>query len=103
VKDVVDELRDAGEAIGVVTISSFRPFPAAALREALEGAKRVVVIEKSLAVGIGRHRLQQCAHGPARRRRSVYTVIAGLGGRPITTQVAARAVPESHAGRARAT
>ncbi len=32
VKDVVDELRDDGERVGVVKIGSFRPFPAEALR-----------------------------------------------------------------------
>ena len=31
VKDVVDELRDEGEAVGLLRITSFRPFPAAGL------------------------------------------------------------------------
>ena len=53
IKDVVDDLRDGGVAIGSVSITSFRPFPAKRLRETIAGAKRIVVIEKSLAVGIG--------------------------------------------------
>ena len=39
--------------IGSVSICSFRPFPLAALRDALQHAKRVVVLEKCLAVGLG--------------------------------------------------
>ena len=53
IKDTVDELRDAGVKIGVVAVKCFRPFPVAAVREALKGAKRVVVVERTLAVGSG--------------------------------------------------
>ena len=53
IKDTVDELRDAGERIGVLGITSFRPFPLAAVREALVHAERVVVLEKSFSVGLG--------------------------------------------------
>ena len=34
VKDVVDELRDEGEAVGLLRICSYRPFPAAEIRDA---------------------------------------------------------------------
>src|ERR1035438_1313656 len=53
IKDTVDELREQGMRIGVVGISSFRPFPLDAVRAALSHADRVVVLEKALAVGIG--------------------------------------------------
>jgi pyruvate ferredoxin oxidoreductase alpha subunit len=52
-QEVIDEMRDAGEKIGAVTLRSFRPFPAAALRAAVGHAKRVIIFEKCLAVGIG--------------------------------------------------
>ena len=58
VQEVVDDMRDAGVKIGAVSICSFRPFPIAALRDALQDAQRVVVLEKCLAVGSGRHRLR---------------------------------------------
>jgi pyruvate ferredoxin oxidoreductase alpha subunit len=83
-KDTIDEMRTAGIKIGVLGIQSFRPFPLAAVRAALQGAKRIVVLEKSFSVGLGGvvsndvrlalHRLGQ--HG--------YTIVAGLGGRSIT-------------------
>src|SRR5262249_21728932 len=53
IKEVIDEMRDEGAAIGAVSICSFRPFPLAALRSVLERADRVVVLEKCLAVGLG--------------------------------------------------
>jgi len=53
IKDTVDELRDSGLRIGALGITSFRPFPIAALRAALIHASRIVVVEKCFAVGIG--------------------------------------------------
>ena len=52
-RETVDELRREGQRFGVLGISSFRPFPLAAVRAALQGAKRVVVLEKSFSVGLG--------------------------------------------------
>ncbi len=84
VKDTVDELRDSGERVGVLGITSFRPFPLAAVRHALEGAKRVVVLEKSLAVGIGGIVSTNVRMALSGLHLHGYTVVAGLGGRAIT-------------------
>ena len=53
IKDTVDAMRDEGMKIGVLGIVSFRPFPAEAVRAALAKARRVVVLEKSFALGLG--------------------------------------------------
>ena len=86
IKDTIDEMRADGLSIGLVTLVSFRPFPTTALREKLVRARNVVVIEKSLAVGMGGPlannvdlALRNVAGAP-----QVHSVIAGLGGRPIT-------------------
>jgi pyruvate ferredoxin oxidoreductase alpha subunit len=86
IKDTIDEMRADGIRIGLVTLVSFRPFPTQALREVLVGAKSVVVVEKSLAVGMGGPlannvdlALRNTAGAP-----QVHSIIAGLGGRPIT-------------------
>jgi len=84
IQDVVDELREKGMRIGSVSICSFRPFPFVALRRALDRGKRVVVVEKSLAVGLGgilSNDVQTALAGIGIRHQ---TVIAGLGGRAIT-------------------
>ncbi len=84
IKDTVDELRAEGTRVGVVGITSFRPFPLQALRAALGHAERVVVLEKSLAVGIGGVVSANVRMALAGIQLHGYTVIAGLGGRPIT-------------------
>jgi pyruvate ferredoxin oxidoreductase alpha subunit len=84
IKDTVDEMRAAGTKIGVLGISCFRPWPTAAVREALANAKRVVVLEKSMAVGLGgivSNNVAASYHGSP---DVVHTVVAGLGGRSIT-------------------
>ncbi len=86
IEDVVDARRDMGRKIGAVGIGSFRPFPLEALREAVGHAKRVVVLEKALSVGIGGPVSANVRTALAGLDVTTYTVIAGLGGRPITRQ-----------------
>jgi pyruvate ferredoxin oxidoreductase alpha subunit len=86
IKDTIDRLRDDGLRIGLVTLVSFRPFPAEALRDALTRAKHVVVVEKSFSVGMG-GQLANTVGLALRNNRvapQVHSVIAGLGGRSIT-------------------
>lgn len=84
IKDTVDEMRADGVKIGVLGITSFRPFPLAAVRDALQHASRVVVLEKSLAVGIGGIVSTNVRMALSGIHLRGYTVIAGLGGRAIT-------------------
>lgn len=84
IKDTVDQMRDAGVKIGVLGIISFRPFPLEAVRAALKGVKRVVVVEKTFAVGIGGILATDVRTAMDGISIIDYTVVAGLGGRPIT-------------------
>lgn len=84
IKDTIDELREQGMKIGAVGICSFRPFPLDALRAAVGPAQRVVVLEKALAVGVGGIVSANVRMALAGIYLHDYTVIAGLGGRPIT-------------------
>ena len=86
IKDTIDEMRADGFRIGLVTLVAFRPFPVEQLRKVLVGRKHVVVVEKSLAVGMGGQlalhvdlALRNVAGAP-----HVHSSVAGLGGRPIT-------------------
>jgi pyruvate ferredoxin oxidoreductase alpha subunit len=86
IKDTIDEMRADGIRIGLVTLVSFRPFPAEALREALADCQHVVVIDRAVSIGMGGQlannvdlALRNMAGAP-----QVHSVIAGLGGRPIT-------------------
>ena len=84
IKDTVDELRERGHRIGVLGITSFRPFPLAQVRSVLEHARRVVVLEKTLAVGIGGVLSMNVRTALSGIHLHGYTVIGGLGGRAIT-------------------
>jgi len=84
IEDTIDELREEGVSIGALAIKSFRPFPMEEVRAALEGAKRVVVLEKALAVGVGGIVSANVRMALSGIQLHGYTTIAGLGGRPIT-------------------
>ena len=85
IKDVIDEMRADGVAIGLVTLVAFRPFPTDALRQALARARDVIVIDKAVDVGMGGPlasniaiALRELADPPA-----MHSAIVGLGGRPV--------------------
>jgi len=84
IKDTVDDLRAQGHKVGVLGITSYRPFPISAIRDATVRAERVVVIEKCFAVGVGGIVSRDVRSAVRNRPQPVYTVVAGLGGRPIT-------------------
>ena len=86
VKDTVDELRAEGHRIGALGITTFRPWPAQ------RGAPRAVPARggssssrrRSRSGSVGSSR-STSASPPHPNDQTVHTVIAGLGGRPITT------------------
>jgi pyruvate ferredoxin oxidoreductase alpha subunit len=99
IEDVVDELREEGLSVGALGITCFRPYPAEEIRAALGGARRVVVLEKALAVGLGGilgPNVRLALEGlPVR----VHDVVAGLGGRPITKSSLRRLLADALADR----
>ncbi|WP_350275798.1 pyruvate ferredoxin oxidoreductase [Kribbella sp. HUAS MG21] len=81
-KDTVDEIRAEGHKIGVLGLTTYRPFPYRAVRAALRGARRVIVLERALGLGMGGI-VTADVRGSV-PDKPIRTVIAGLGGRPIT-------------------
>jgi len=83
----VDELRQAGQSVGLVRLRLWRPFPFEELREAVSGARTLVVLDRALSYG-----------GPAgtvcseikaalyhlEKKPKIASIVAGLGGREIT-------------------
>lgn len=87
VKDVVDELREDGMRVGVLGITTFRPFPAEAVRAVLAGdqrLRRLVVLERALAPGSDGGIISADLRTAAAADTIINTVIAGLGGRAVT-------------------
>jgi pyruvate ferredoxin oxidoreductase alpha subunit len=97
-KDTIDGLRADGRKVGVLGITSYRPFPFDAVREALAGATRVIVIERSLAPGIGEVVTSDVRAALAGCDADIATVVAGLGGRPITRASLRRMIDTAERG-----
>lgn len=86
-KCVVNELRQAGQKVGLLKIVSFRPFPHALVRELLAGKKQVLVLDRSS--GLGAQFAPLCTEINAALHGMDVPVrgyVAGLGGRDISLQ-----------------
>ena len=86
IKDAVDIRREAGERIGVMGITSFRPFPSVAVCHALGDARQIVVVEKAFSIGHGGVLATDVAMALRGTDCVVREVVAGLGGRAITRE-----------------
>jgi pyruvate ferredoxin oxidoreductase alpha subunit len=101
IEDVVDERRARGERVGALGVRCFRPWPREEVRAALGTARRVVVVEKAFAVGAGGivgQNVRLALEGEAVAPR-VHDVIAGLGGRPVTSASLHRLLDDALADR----
>lgn len=50
-REVVDEMRTRGEAVGLIKVRSFRPFPVPELRQALSRVKAAAVLDRDCSWG----------------------------------------------------
>lgn len=99
VEVVVDRLREAGHAVGLLDVTCFRPWPQDEVRRALAGVRRVVVLERAFAVGAGGIVGQNTRLALTGTDTVVYDVVAGLGGRPVTTDAVAALLDDALADR----
>ncbi len=83
IRDAVDTLREEGRAVGLLKVCTFRPFPLKAVRDQIGHVRRVVVVEKHLAVGRGGVLSDDVQTALWGLPIPIHTVIAGLGGRAI--------------------
>ncbi|MDQ7781967.1 MAG: transketolase C-terminal domain-containing protein [Desulfomonilaceae bacterium] len=85
----VDGLREQGKKVGLVKLRLWRPFPVDDLKEALAGAKDVVVLDRAVSPGGGNAPVTSeiravMYHEP--ERPNIHCMIAGLGGRDVTPE-----------------
>ena len=92
VKDVVDELREQDQPVGLLQIRCFRPFPTERVADALRGVDDVAVLDRADSPG-GRPPLFAEIAGFA---PSVRSHVYGLGGRDLHPEHV-RAVFDGHA------
>ncbi len=88
---VIDQRRAQGEEIGVVKVKMFRPFPTAAIRRALRGARQVAVLDRNISPGHGgifAEEIRATLYDvPLDDRPTVFGYVLGLGGRDVTPAV----------------
>ncbi|MCE8425623.1 MAG: pyruvate ferredoxin oxidoreductase [Candidatus Methanoperedens sp.] len=86
IKDTIDILRSEGESVGLLKIRSFRPFPADAIRKALNKAKVIITIDKNISLGKNEGALctevKACLYN-SDNRVPVIGFMMGHGGRDI--------------------
>jgi len=85
-KDAADRLREQGKKVGVLKVRTFRPFPTDVLREALRSAKQIIVVEKAFSPGGGGPLAVELKCALQGRAVHVRDIVAGLGGRDVTTE-----------------
>ena len=86
-KDAVDEMRLAGEKVGLIKIKTFRPFPQQALLKAVSKVKAVGVVDRSVNFGWNCGPVYQEVLGVLYRmekRIPAISFIGGLAGADIT-------------------
>jgi pyruvate ferredoxin oxidoreductase alpha subunit len=84
-KDVADRLRAEGVRAGVISPNVIRPFPAAAIREALRGVRAVMIGERSTSFGAHganlSHEVKSALKDDPENRTLCLSRVYGLGGR----------------------
>jgi len=81
-REAVDEMRDAGQAVGLVKVRLFRPLPVGDLRKALAGVPDVLVLDRNFSPGVGgalHHELRAALYGMDSPPR-LHGYLAGVGG-----------------------
>ncbi len=88
-REVIRNRRAVGEKIGLLKIKMYRPFPEAEIRAACRTAKKIAVLDRNYAAGIGgifwwdvRAALQDCSPSPL-----VQGYLTGLCGGDVTPSV----------------
>jgi pyruvate ferredoxin oxidoreductase alpha subunit len=83
VKDVVDELRERGEAVGLLKIRSFRPFPGEAIRDLVGAARDLAVLDRADSPGGGPPLAADVAFALTGCGAALHSHVYGLGGRDL--------------------
>jgi pyruvate ferredoxin oxidoreductase alpha subunit len=98
-RHAVAGLREQGQKVGVLNLRAFRPFPEAAVREALAGARTVVVLDRDIGYGttgmVYPDVVRTLYH--AEHRPLALNCIIGTGGKDITAATIERCVELGHA------
>ena len=85
---------EQGYSVAGIKIKRFRPFPSEEINEAIQGVKKLAVIDRNLSVGVGGIFAQELRASLYSReeRPQIFGFISGLGGRDITPDLIEEAI-----------
>jgi pyruvate ferredoxin oxidoreductase alpha subunit len=93
IKEAADEINESGKSVGVIKITSLRPFPVEELLKLIGNKKNILVIDKSVSLGeegILAGEIRRAFYG--RSQAKIVGAIMGLGGRDITKEMIKKTV-----------
>jgi pyruvate/2-oxoacid:ferredoxin oxidoreductase alpha subunit len=93
-RTVIKKLVEKGLSVAGIKIKRFRPFPSEEICEAIQGAKKIAVIDRNLSAGVGGIFAQELRASLYSReeRPPVFGFVSGLGGRDITPELIEEAI-----------
>ena len=89
VKEVIDELRLKGKKVGLLKITSYRPFPSQEIYKALKDIPKVAVLDRALSLGSLAplsSEIRASFSGKKKKPKVISSFVVGLGGRDITKE-----------------
>jgi pyruvate/2-oxoacid:ferredoxin oxidoreductase alpha subunit len=91
---VLKKLVQKGVSVAGIKIKRFRPFPSEEIYEAIQGVKKLAIIDRNLSAGVGGIFAQELRASLYSReeRPQVFGFISGLGGRDITPDLIEEAI-----------
>jgi len=85
-KIVIDERRGKGEAIGLISLRLWRPFPFEEFRQTVKDAEILIIFDRCISPGVGGpvfSEVRSALYGEEPRPKAV-SLIGGLGGRDMS-------------------
>ncbi len=83
----VDKMRGEGKDVGLVRLRLWRPFPTEEIRQAVNGAETLVVLDRALSLGAAAgpvcSEVRSALYNEA-KKPVVVSIVGGLGGRDIS-------------------
>ena len=87
IKELIDQLEEEGQKVGLLQICSYRPFPRKEVYRALKDTMNIVVLEKCISLGRGgilASDIRWSFPRAEKKERNISSFVAGLGGRNIS-------------------
>ena len=100
--EAVDLMRSQGRKIGLLRLRLWRPFPYREFRQAIAGARKIIVLDRSVSYGGPggpvASEIRSALYGLENKPR-IFNYIIGLGGRDVDVQDYLQIVDASAAGK----